>query len=59
MKRVAPDLVLCVVLATTAFAIGFPRHLDGFYAGDEGLLSYGALRVLEGDVPNRGHRNCP
>src|SRR6266446_5337323 len=36
-----------------AFAIGLPRYRAGIDWQDEGLLAYGAVRVMEGQVPNR------
>jgi len=46
--------VLCVVLLLSfALAIAWPRWRAGMDWRDEGLLAYGAVRVMHGDVPQR------
>jgi hypothetical protein len=47
------DLACVLVLASVAFAIGLPRYRVGIDWQDEGFLAYGAVRVMEGQVPNR------
>ena len=47
------DLACILILASVAFAIGLPRYRAGIDWQDEGLLAYGAVRVMEGQVPNR------
>jgi hypothetical protein len=47
------DFACIVALFSIAFAVGWPRFRVGIDWQDEGLLAYGAVRVAEGQVPNR------
>lgn len=47
------DLVCIAVLTTAFLAIALPRFRSGIDWGDEGFLAYGAVRVMEGQMPNR------
>src|ERR1043166_244489 len=47
------DLLCAVLLLAFAFAIAYPRWRAGMDWRDEGLLAYGAVRVMQGDVPQR------
>jgi hypothetical protein len=42
-----------VVLLSFALAIAYPRWRAGIDWRDEGLLAYGAVRVMQGEVPHR------
>lgn len=48
----AEPLALALLLGT-AFCFGWPRFRCGVDLGDEGNLAYGAVRVLEGQMPSR------
>lgn len=53
VKRLAADGIFCVVIIVLCLFLGLGRYLNGIGLGDEGFLAYGAVRVLEGQVPNR------
>jgi hypothetical protein len=48
-----PDLLCPVLLLLFAVAIAYPRWCAGIDWRDEGLLAYGAERVLNGEIPHR------
>ena len=52
-KRAFADVLCIAILITLCVAIGWPRFRTGIDLGDEGCLAYGAVRVLEGQIPNR------
>src|SRR6266446_3688126 len=53
-KRSWPaDPVCILLLISVCLAIGLPRYRVGIDWADEGFLAYGAVRVMEGQVPNR------
>jgi hypothetical protein len=52
-QRWIAELACVLILASVAFAIGVPRYRAGIDWQDEGLLAYGAVRILEGQLPNR------
>lgn len=41
------------ILVAISFWFGWPRFRSGLDLGDEGNLAYSAVRVLEGQIPNR------
>ncbi|HEV2392630.1 MAG TPA: glycosyltransferase family 39 protein [Verrucomicrobiae bacterium] len=47
------DMMAILLLVSVCLFIGLPRFRSGLDLGDEGLLAYGAARVLDGQVPNR------
>ncbi|MEP6603328.1 MAG: hypothetical protein ABJB69_05220 [Spartobacteria bacterium] len=47
------DLVCIGVLISLCLFIALPRFRVGINWADEGFLAYGAVRVLEGQMPNR------
>ena len=47
------DLLCVALLLSFALAIAYPRWRVGIDWRDEGLLAYGAVRVMHGDVPQR------
>jgi len=47
------DLLYVALLLSFALAIAYPRWRAGIDWRDEGLLAYGAVRVMHGDVPQR------
>ena len=47
------DLLCVALLLSFALAIAYPRWRAGIDWRDEGLLVYGAVRVMHGDVPQR------
>jgi hypothetical protein len=47
------DLLCGAQLLAFALAIAYPRWRAGIDWGDEGLLAYGAVRVMHGEVPHR------
>ncbi len=47
------DLLCVVLLISLCLSIGLPRWRSGMDWSDEGFLAYGAVRVMEGQVPNR------
>jgi len=53
MRRFIGDGVCCAVIITLCLALGLPRYRFEIDLGDEGFLAYGAVRVMEGQVPNR------
>jgi hypothetical protein len=48
-----PDLLCAALLLAFALAIAYPRWRAGTDWRDEGLLAYGAVRVMHGEVPQR------
>ncbi|MDD5233872.1 MAG: glycosyltransferase family 39 protein [Syntrophales bacterium] len=46
------DLLSVLSLIVICLAIGLPRYLLCIDFKDEGFLAYGAVRVLEGQIPN-------
>ena len=50
--RVA-DLLFVALLLSLAFTIAYPRWRAGIDWRDEGLLAYGAVRVMNGEIPHR------
>src|SRR5438128_3118495 len=48
-----PDLLCAALLLAFAVAIAYPRWRAGIDWRDEGLLAYGAVRVMAGDIPHR------
>jgi hypothetical protein len=48
-----PDVLGAVLLLSFALAIACPRWRAGIDWRDEGLLAYGAVRVMHGEVPQR------
>lgn len=49
----AGDFLCLGLLVALCLAAGLPRYRSSLDLGDEGLLTYGAIRVMEGQVPNR------
>jgi hypothetical protein len=49
----AGDLLCVFLLIVLCLGAGLPRYSSGLDFGDEGLLAYGGLRVMNGQVPNR------
>jgi hypothetical protein len=47
------DLLCAALLLSFALAIAYPRWRAGIVWRDEGLLAYGAVRVMHGEVPQR------
>jgi hypothetical protein len=47
------DLLCAILLLSFSFAIAYPRWRAGIDWRDEGLLAYGAVRVMHGDIPHR------
>jgi hypothetical protein len=47
------DLLCGALLLSFTLAIAYPRWRAGIDWGDEGLLAYGAVRVMHGEVPHR------
>src|SRR5438067_10184640 len=47
------DALCVVLLISLALAVAYPRWRAGIDWRDEGLLAYGAVRVMEGQVPQR------
>src|SRR5262249_8132481 len=47
------DLLCATLLLSFALAIAYPRWRAGMDWRDEGLLAYGAVRVMHGEVPQR------
>jgi hypothetical protein len=48
-----PDLLCAALLLAFALVIAYPRWRAGIDWRDEGLLAYGAVRVMHGEVPQR------
>jgi hypothetical protein len=48
-----PDCVCALLLVSFALAIAYPRWRAGIDWRDEGLLAYGSVRVLHGQIPHR------
>src|SRR2546428_13471253 len=48
-----PDLLCAALLLALSVAIAYPRWRAGIDWRDEGLLAYGAVRVMHGEVPQR------
>ncbi len=53
VKRFSFDIVCCLAITILGLAIALPRFCNGIDLGDEGFLAYGAVRVMEGQIPNR------
>jgi 4-amino-4-deoxy-L-arabinose transferase-like glycosyltransferase len=51
--RVVADLACASLLILFAVAIAYPRWRAGIDWRDEGLLAYGSVQVINGDVPHR------
>jgi hypothetical protein len=47
------EFVCCLALIAGCLVLGLPRYRLGIDFGDEGFLAYGAVRVMEGQMPNR------
>jgi hypothetical protein len=47
------DFVCVTLLLSFALAIAYPRWRAGIDWRDEGLLAYGAVRVMQGQIPQR------
>ena len=47
------DFIAPVLLLAAAIVIAYPRWKAGIDWRDEGLLAYGAVRVLNGEIPHR------
>src|SRR5207253_1157719 len=47
------DSICIAVLIGLCFFFGLPRYKSNLDLSDEGLLAYGAVRVTQGQVPNR------
>ena len=47
------DCVCCLAIVAVCLVLGLPRYRLGIDFGDEGFLAYGAVRVMEGQMPNR------
>lgn len=47
------DCVCCLSIIAVCLVLGLPRYRLGSVFGDEGFLAYGAVRVMEGQLPNR------
>jgi 4-amino-4-deoxy-L-arabinose transferase-like glycosyltransferase len=47
------DVVCIVLLIALGLGVGLPRYRFGIDYSDEGCLAYGAVRVMEGQMPNR------
>jgi hypothetical protein len=47
------DLLCAALLLSFALAIAYPRWRAGMDWRDEGLLAYGAVRVMHGEIPQR------
>ena len=48
-----PDLLCAVLLLSFALATAYPRWHARIDWRDEGLLAYGAVRVIQGEIPHR------
>jgi len=53
MRRFIGDGICCAVIIILCLGLGLPRYRFEIDLGDEGFLAYGAVRVMEGQVPNR------
>ena len=53
LKMLATELSCCLLITAVCLAIGLPRYLRNIDLRDEGFLAYGAVRVMEGKIPNR------
>ena len=47
------DFICPAILLLIAIAIAYPRWRAGIDWRDEGLLAYGAERVVHGEIPHR------
>ena len=48
------DRVVCyIVVITFSLILALPRYRNGIDLADEGFLAYSAVRVLDGEIPNR------
>lgn len=52
-KTFAIDLLCIIFLSAACLSIGLPRYRAGMVLKDEGILAYGAERVMQGQIPNR------
>jgi hypothetical protein len=46
-------VVCCAVVIIFCLVLALPRYRNGIDMSDEGFLAYGAVRVLNGELPNR------
>lgn len=46
-------VVCCAVVIIFCLMLALPRYRNGIDLSDEGFLAYGAVRVLNGEIPNR------
>jgi hypothetical protein len=57
MRKIKPwwigDLLCMALLISFALAIACPRWRAGIDWRDEGLLAYGAVRAMQGEIPHR------
>src|ERR1043165_7417377 len=47
------DFLCAALLVSFALIIAYPRWRAGIDWRDEGLLAFGAVRVMHGDIPHR------
>jgi hypothetical protein len=47
------DAVFCLAIMVFCLCLGMSRYRNGIDLSDEGFLAYGAVRVMEGQTPNR------
>jgi hypothetical protein len=51
--------LLCVLfLLAICLAVALPRFCRGINYSDEGFLAYSAIRICEGQIPNRDSSAC-
>jgi len=53
MRRFRADAVCCLIVLALGLALGLSRYRHDIDFGDEGFLAYGAVRVMEGQLPCR------